>query len=215
LPDPKNAAQHQVARESILDRPNPDSRIRITNKELSHMPEYGAPELANGFLTVRRNTLQIAHDIPEDRYDFVAAPGTKSVSELLRHLIAAPAFQEDVHGARPVQTLQGYDFGAMVGRMSAQERIPKTKTEILEALDAEGERIAAWLRSLTPDFLHETFTDATGRNPKTRLEALMAIKEHEMHHRGQLMLIERMVGVVPHLTRQREERARARQLATA
>jgi uncharacterized damage-inducible protein DinB len=31
-----------------------------------------------------------------------------------------------------------------------------------------------------------------------------------MHHRGQLMLIERMLGIVPHLTRQREERARQR-----
>jgi uncharacterized damage-inducible protein DinB len=38
----------------------------------------------------------------------------------------------------------------------------------------------------------------------------MSIKEHEMHHRGQLMLIERLLGVVPHLTRQREERQRAR-----
>jgi uncharacterized damage-inducible protein DinB len=35
---------------------------------------------------------------------------------------------------------------------------------------------------------------------------LMSVKEHEMHHRGQLMLIERMIGVVPHLTRQMQER---------
>jgi uncharacterized damage-inducible protein DinB len=27
-----------------------------------------------------------------------------------------------------------------------------------------------------------------------------------MHHRGQLMLLERMIGVVPHLTRQMQER---------
>ena len=39
---------------------------------------------------------------------------------------------------------------------------------------------------------------------KSRLEMLMSIKEHEMHHRGQLMLIERILGIVPHLTRQRE-----------
>jgi uncharacterized damage-inducible protein DinB len=36
-----------------------------------------------------------------------------------------------------------------------------------------------------------------------------------MHHRGQLMLVQRMIGVVPHLTRQREERMRARPVATA
>ena len=27
------------------------------------------------------------------------------------------------------------------------------------------------------------------------------MKEHEMHHRAQLMLIERMIGIMPHLTR--------------
>jgi uncharacterized damage-inducible protein DinB len=27
-----------------------------------------------------------------------------------------------------------------------------------------------------------------------------------MHHRGQLMLIERILGIVPHLTRQMQER---------
>jgi hypothetical protein len=31
-----------------------------------------------------------------------------------------------------------------------------------------------------------------------------------MHHRAQLMLIERILGIVPHLTRQREERIRQR-----
>ena len=39
---------------------------------------------------------------------------------------------------------------------------------------------------------------------------LLGVKEHEMHHRGQLMLIERMLGIVPHLTRKREATAAAR-----
>jgi uncharacterized damage-inducible protein DinB len=35
---------------------------------------------------------------------------------------------------------------------------------------------------------------------------IMSVKEHEMHHRGQVMLIQRMLGIVPHLTREREAR---------
>jgi uncharacterized damage-inducible protein DinB len=31
-------------------------------------------------------------------------------------------------------------------------------------------------------------------------------KEHEMHHRGHLMVIERLLGITPHQTRQMEER---------
>jgi uncharacterized damage-inducible protein DinB len=41
---------------------------------------------------------------------------------------------------------------------------------------------------------------------KSRFEMILSVKEHEMHHRGQLMLIERLLGVVPHLTREREAR---------
>jgi uncharacterized damage-inducible protein DinB len=35
---------------------------------------------------------------------------------------------------------------------------------------------------------------------------ILSVKEHEMHHRGQLMLIERMIGIVPHLTRDMQAR---------
>jgi uncharacterized damage-inducible protein DinB len=35
---------------------------------------------------------------------------------------------------------------------------------------------------------------------------IMGMKEHEMHHRAQLMLIQRMIGQVPHLTRAMQER---------
>ena len=35
---------------------------------------------------------------------------------------------------------------------------------------------------------------------------LIAPKEHEMHHRAQLMVVKRMLGITPHLTRHMEER---------
>ena len=177
------------------------------------MATYTARELANAFRTVRRNTIQIAEDIPEEKYEFVPAPGTMSVSALLRHIAFAPMIQGDMHREQRVSTLKGYDFQAIMGRMGAAERKPRSKSEIVGLLREEGERFASWLQSLSDEFLEQTFTDPTGQNPKTRLEALMGAKEHEMHHRGQLMLIERMVGVVPHLTRQRQERMQARQAA--
>ncbi len=41
---------------------------------------------------------------------------------------------------------------------------------------------------------------------KTRFEMLLGPKEHEMHHRAQLMTMQRMIGQTPHLTRQMHER---------
>ncbi len=52
---------------------------------------------------------------------------------------------------------------------------------------------------------------------KSRFEMLLSPKEHEMHHRGQLMAMQRMIGLVPHITRQFQERmaAQAAQAAAA
>lgn len=177
------------------------------------MQAYGPHEMANAFRTVRRNTIQIAKDIPEDRYDFVAAPGTRSVRELLGHIAAATLIHYDFHRDKRITTLAGYDFPAMMGRMAAEANTPRTKDEIVARLEQTGEEFATWLESLTPEFLAETYTDPTGQHRKARMEHLLGAKEHEMHHRGQLMLVQRMIGITPHLTRQMEERARARAAA--
>jgi uncharacterized damage-inducible protein DinB len=48
-----------------------------------------------------------------------------------------------------------------------------------------------------------------GPATKSRFEMLLGPKEHEMHHRGQLMTVQRMIGLVPHLTRKNQERMQA------
>jgi len=173
------------------------------------MASYGASQLASGFRTVRKNTIQVAHDIPEAQYDFVAAPGVQSVGQMLRHIAFAPYMYEQMHGVEKITTLAGYDFGAIIGRMAALEAPALTKAETISVLESEGERFAEWLESLSEAQLAEEFTDPMGKNPRSRLDHLTGAKEHEMHHRAQLMLIERVLGIVPHLTRQREERRQA------
>lgn len=172
------------------------------------MVNYGARQLAAAFRTVRKNTVQVAEDIPEDKYEFVAAPGVKTVREMLAHIACAPRLQEDLHRVQRVTTLQGYDWSKPIAAAAAYEATPRTKAEVLSALKSEGEAFAGWLDTLTDDFLNETYLDPTGANPKARFESLLGVKEHEMHHRAQLMLVLRLVGGVPHLTRERQARAR-------
>jgi len=61
---------------------------------------------------------------------------------------------------------------------------------------------------VTEALLAERVAMPPGAQPatKSRFEMLMSPKEHEMHHRGQLMLVQRMIGLVPHLTRRQQER---------
>jgi uncharacterized damage-inducible protein DinB len=178
------------------------------------MVSYGAKQMAAAFRTVRDNTVQIAQDIPEDKYGWAPAANTRTVQALLAHIAVTPGLYEDLHRDKRVTTLQGYDFGAVVGKMMAEEAKPRSKAETIALLKTEGASFASWLESLSADFLAETYLDPTGQNPKTRLEGLLSVKEHEMHHRGQLMLMERLLGIVPHLTRQMQERMAARAAAT-
>ena len=62
----------------------------------------------------------------------------------------------------------------------------------------------------TPDVVKRVATPPGGTPPsKSRFEMILSVKEHEMHHRGQLMLIERIIGIVPHLTRDMKARMAA------
>ena len=61
------------------------------------MTYYGAKDLAQAFLTVRNNTIQVAKDIPEEHYDFKASPDTRSVRDMLVHVVLAMTFANEVH----------------------------------------------------------------------------------------------------------------------
>jgi uncharacterized damage-inducible protein DinB len=170
------------------------------------MTAYGGKELANAFRTVRKNTIQVAEDIPEAQYNYVAAPDCRSVGRMLAHIAVSQSFWDEVHRKQRRTTMQGIDFTAMSERAEANEAKPRCKAEMIEFLQTEGEQFAAWLETLTPEFLAETVTEPDGKTARSRFESLLGAKEHEMHHRAQLMLIERQLGIVPHLTRQRQER---------
>jgi uncharacterized damage-inducible protein DinB len=169
------------------------------------MTYYGAKHLADSFRTVRKNTLVIAEEIPEDKYGFKAAPEVMSVGEMLAHLAVSPMWQIDVHG-RKIDSIDFAFFGARIAQAKAEEQALRSKTEITRALQENGETFAAFLESLDEATLSSsvTFPPQVG-GPKTRFEMLLGPKEHEMHHRGQLMLVQRLLGQVPPLTRARQQ----------
>ncbi|HXW18303.1 MAG TPA: DinB family protein [Candidatus Acidoferrales bacterium] len=175
------------------------------------MNYYGAKDLADSFRTVRKNTITIAQEIPEEKYNFRPAPDTRTVGELLTHLALAYSFQYHAHAEKKLTTLDGFDFPAFVQRITAQEKQPRTKEQIIDLLRTSGDQWATWVAGLSDEFLEEKVQMRPGMVPpaKTRFEMILSVKEHEMHHRGQLMLIERMIGITPHLTRQMQERMAA------
>ena len=171
------------------------------------MNYYGAKDLAESFRTVRKNTIQVAEDIPEEKYSYRATPDTMSVGEILAHLAATPDWAEACHFTEKKSNVAMEDFGRWMGANAAREKTLTTKPAIIAALKEGGEKFAKCLESCSDAELGQMVTLPNGS--KSRFEMILGVKEHEMHHRAQLFLIERMVGIVPHLTRARQERMAA------
>jgi uncharacterized damage-inducible protein DinB len=178
---------------------------------------YGPQQMADAFRTVRDNTVKIAEEIPEQHYGYRATPETRSIAESLVHIALSTRFAEQLHFTERRNNMDGFDFPTLFSKMAAEERAPRSKAEILELLRSEGGKFTAQLAAFPEDALAETVSFPKGMVPqaKSRFEMLLAAKEHEMHHRGQLMVIERLLGITPHLTRQMEERMAAMKAAGA
>ena len=168
------------------------------------MNYYGAKDIAESFRTVRKNTVQVAEDIPEDKYTFRAAPDTMSIGELLAHLATTPHWAQQCFFEEKKTTVAMEDFGRWMGELGGQAKALTSKAQIIAALKANGEKFASQLESMSEADLAQPITAPNAT--KSAFEMMLGIKEHEMHHRAQLFLLERMVGIVPHLTRARQER---------
>lgn len=171
------------------------------------MTYYGAKELAESFRTVRRNTIQVAEDIPEEKYSYRAAPDTMSAGEMLAHLACAPHWAQQCLFIEKKSDVSMEDFGRWMGEIGGLQKTLASKAAIVEALKTNGETWAKHLESASESDLAAPVSAPNGA--KSRFEMALGVKEHEMHHRAQLFLIERMVGIVPHLTRARQERQAA------
>jgi uncharacterized damage-inducible protein DinB len=179
------------------------------------MTYYGGKQLADAFRTVRQNTIQTAQDIPEAHYGYAAFDGGMTVAQMLAHLAASTNFHHMAHSVDRISHISLEAFGAYMAQAKQIESSLTTKAQIIEALTSGGEQFAAWLESLDEAQLGEFVSFPAGFTPpqKSRFEMLLGCKEHEMHHRAQLMMVQRLLGIVPHLTRRRQEAMAARAAA--
>ena len=160
---------------------------------------YGVRQLAASMRAVRQNTILIAGDIPESGYGFRATPGTRSVAETLVHIAWLGSSDRLIHDELRLDSLEGFDFPAMLEQSAIEERRQRSKDEILDLLSTEGNRSATWLEGLSDSFLSERIR-LPGGGSTSRFEMLLGTKEHELQHRAQLTVMERMLGLVPRFT---------------
>ena len=160
---------------------------------------YGARQFADSMRAVRRNTMLIAEDIPETDLGFRATPVTRSVAETLVHITWLGSSDRLIHEELHLDSLETFDFPAMLEQSALEERRPRSKDEIIDLLRTEGDRSVTWLEGLSDDFLLEQVR-LPGGGSVSRFEMLLGTKEHELQHRAQLTVVERLLGLVPRFT---------------
>jgi uncharacterized damage-inducible protein DinB len=169
------------------------------------MSLYKTKQLADSMRVVRKNTIAIAEDIPEVQYDYRPTPDSRSVRETLLHMASMTLFDHHIHEEQRRSSMEGFDFRGFFAGLPTSEKRQLSKEEILAVLRDEGERWCDWVEKLPEARATEIVTrGGAGPGGKSRFEMLIGTKEHEMHHRAQLMVVERLLGIVPHLTRNRQ-----------
>src|SRR5215831_3195273 len=120
------------------------------------MNYYGGKELANAFRTVRKNTIQIAEDIPDTKYDFKPSPESRTIGQTLTHIAVATTFPTMLHGERiPIEKI---DFAEYMKKVGEEEGKPRNKAEIVALLKDAGDKFAAMLEKLDESSFGEVIT---------------------------------------------------------
>lgn len=162
---------------------------------------------------VRKGLIEEVSQIPEDQFSFRATSDTRSVSELLQHIIQT---QKVLVGeaARTETNLMRQALPDHAREYAPEVAGVADKNGLIELLRSSMETSEATIRSCV-DKLHEKGRGLGGREVE-KLDLLSFSISHEMYHRGQLTVYERLLKVEPALTRRfRELSARAAANATA
>ncbi|MGA2724937.1 MAG: DinB family protein [Bryobacteraceae bacterium] len=158
-------------------------------------------QVLDSWKTIRQDTAAAVEEFPAGDLDYRPTPEVMTFREIARHILdashaltgmllagddnfAAPDFRE-----RLKRHMRGLDAGAGASELAAALR---------DSLDERTARLAAQ----PAEFFAHIITRMDGQKV-TRLEMVQTIKEHELTHRQQLFMYQRLKGMVPATTRRR------------
>lgn len=131
---------------------------------------------------IHTRTREMVAAIPEDRLDWRPTEGEFSVAELVRH-IASTRRMNVVSATLGEGLYPGHD-----------DRFGTSRRDLLHYLDASHAEVSNRLAGMRDDDLAEPrLSNQSGPYPAWNI--LMAMVEHEVHHRGQLAMYLTLLGI--------------------
>ena len=146
---------------------------------------------------VRNGLIDEVEKIPEDQMSFRATPDTRTIAELLQHVVET---QKILVGetCREDGNLLRQSFAAHGAEYAAGVRDVTDKQGLIDLLRSSLEAAETTVMSHA-DMWDAPMNGITGQ-PTTKGAILMFAVSHEMYHRGQLTVYERLLNIEPVLT---------------
>lgn len=155
--------------------------------------------LVENWTEVRAGLTKEASQIPAGQFSFRPTPETRSVAELLQHIVES---QKMLVGevCRSETNLMRQSFAAHIREYAPEVAGIGDKNGLLELLRSSMDTSEASIRG-QGDSLQQTMRRFDGKEI-SKHEFLVFAVAHEMYHRGQLTVYERLLGIEPVLTQQ-------------
>lgn len=153
--------------------------------------------LVSSWKDVRSGFVDEVNQIPAEQFTFRATPDTRSIIELLHHVVES---QKMLVGecTRPEPNLMRQSFADHVREYAQGVTDVTDKNGIMELMRSSMEVAEATIRS-NADKMDQTMRRFDGKEI-TRLQFLQFAASHEMYHRGQLTVYARLLNIEPVLT---------------
>src|SRR5262245_36734943 len=154
--------------------------------------------LMSNWKDVRGGLIEEANNIPERHYSFCAAPETRSVAAIIQHIIEAQKVIVS-EACRPDTNLMRQPFAAAIQQYAPEVGAVSDKNGLLGLLNDSQKWADQTIRSCGEGALGQSMKRFDGAE-MTKMNMLNFIISHEMYHRGQITVYERLLGIEPALT---------------
>jgi uncharacterized damage-inducible protein DinB len=154
--------------------------------------------LIESWSEVRAGLIKEASQIPEGQFSFRATSDTRTVTEVLQHIVQSQKMLVG-EACRAETNLRRQSFADHINEYAPEVADVKDKNGLLELLRSSMETSEASIRSCGQG-LQDTMQRFDGKEV-SKLDFLNFAVAHEMYHRGQLTVYERLLGIEPALTR--------------
>ncbi|UCG51529.1 MAG: DinB family protein [Candidatus Latescibacterota bacterium] len=165
------------------------------------MPTYKSilEETLEAWEDVRFGIIEEVRNIPGGRFDYRPTPDVMSVHDLVAHILEISMMMTEELTA-PDANFHRMSFGRLIKKHAAPVRAATTKGDLVKLLRSQFRDAERKFRSAGELHLLQFITRFDGEKG-TRLAWLHHGIAQEMYHRGQLTVYERLMGIVPALTK--------------